>query len=195
MQLCTNKRELAVAFVFARILPVVIGTPQTSPRGVSIFASALSGMLDLLKSIAEVDFPFSPLYSICISFALEIFDGLPDAIALTNGVNLRMLSITSRYFSFEYLLCLGEEDEDVDPDDIFKGHERNYIIQKIVQGKLIIDIPNVIYQMSPTERLTILKALKEKKINCDYEELIVKLTESEKKYLFGGQYYVVQKRK
>lgn len=97
--------------------------------------------------------------------------------------------------SFEYLLCLGEEDEDVDPDDIFKGHERNYIIQKIVQGKLIIDIPNVIYQMSPTERLTILKALKEKKINCDYEELIVKLTESEKKYLFGGQYYVVQKRK
>ena len=46
--------------------------------------------------------------------------------------------------SFEYLLCLGEEDGDIDPDDIFKGHERNYIIQKIVQGKLDIDIPNVI---------------------------------------------------
>ena len=49
--------------------------------------------------------------------------------------------------------------------------------------------------MSPTERLTILKALREKKINCNYEELVIKLTESEKKYLFGGQYYVVQKRK
>ena len=97
--------------------------------------------------------------------------------------------------SFEYLLCLGEDDGDIDPDDIFKGHERSYIIQKIVQGKLIVDIPNVIYQMSPTERLTILKAIKEKKINCNYEELVIKLTESEKKYLFGGQYYVVQKRK
>ena len=96
--------------------------------------------------------------------------------------------------SFEYLLCLGEDDGDIDPDDIFKGHERSYIIQKIVQGKLIVDIPNVIYQMSPTERLTILKAIKEKKINCNYEELVIKLTESEKKYLFGGQYYVVQKR-
>lgn len=97
--------------------------------------------------------------------------------------------------SFEYLLCLGEDDGDIDPDDVFKGHERSYIIQKIVQGKLIVDIPNVIYQMSPTERLTILKAIKEKKINCNYEELVIKLTESEKKYLFGGQYYVVQKRK
>ena len=97
--------------------------------------------------------------------------------------------------SFEYLLCLGEEDLDVDPENIFNGHERNYIIQKIVQGKLDVNISDVIYQMSPTERLTILKALKEKKINCNYEELVVKLTESEKKYLFGGQYYVVQKRK
>ncbi len=97
--------------------------------------------------------------------------------------------------SFEYLLCLGDEDVDVDPENIFNGHERNYIIQKIVQGKLDVNISDVIYQMSPTERLTILKALKEKKINCNYEELIVKLTESEKKYLFGGQYYVVQKRK
>ena len=69
------------------------------------------------------------------------------------------------------------------------------IIEIKPRGKLDIDIPNVIYQMSPTERLTILKALREKKINCNYEELIIKLTESEKKYLFGGQYYVVQKRK
>ena len=97
--------------------------------------------------------------------------------------------------SFEYLLCLGEEDGDIDPDDIFNGHERNFVIQNIIQGKIKVDIPNVIYQMSPTERLTILKAIKEKKIECNYEELIVKLTESEKKYLFGGAYYVVQKRK
>ncbi|MBE6143412.1 MAG: helix-turn-helix transcriptional regulator [Erysipelotrichaceae bacterium] len=98
--------------------------------------------------------------------------------------------------SFEYLLCLGEEGSlDIDPDDIFNGHERNFVIQNIIQGKIKVDIPNVIYQMSPTERLTILKGIKEKKIECNYEELVVKLTESEKKYLFGGAYYVVQKRK
>lgn len=97
--------------------------------------------------------------------------------------------------SFEYLLCLNENDDlDIDPNNLFLGHERNYIIQKIVHGKLIVNIPDVLYQMSPTERLTILKAIKEKRVECNYEELIVKLTESEKKYLLGGAYYVVQKR-
>lgn len=97
--------------------------------------------------------------------------------------------------SFEYLLCLDEtEDIDVDEHDIFNGHERSYIIKKIVNGEIKVKIPDVIYQMSPTERLTILKAIKEKRLECDYEELVVKLTESEKKYLFGGAYYVVQKR-
>ena len=96
--------------------------------------------------------------------------------------------------SFDYLLCLNEEIGEIDPDDIFNGHERNYVINQIIQGKVRVNIPDVIYQMSPTERLVILKAIKEKKLTCDFEELQVKLTESEKKYLFGGIYYVVQKR-
>lgn len=96
--------------------------------------------------------------------------------------------------SFDYLLCLNEEIGEIDPDDIFNGHERNYVINQIIQGKVRVNVPDVIYQMSPTERLVILKAIKEKKLTCDFEELQVKLTESEKKYLFGGIYYVVQKR-
>jgi transcriptional regulator with XRE-family HTH domain len=97
--------------------------------------------------------------------------------------------------TFEYLLGLDDkENMKIDPDDIFNGHERNYIIQNIIHGKIKVNIPDVIYQMSPTERLIILKAVKENRLECDFKELIVKLTESEKKYLFGGAYYVVQKR-
>jgi transcriptional regulator with XRE-family HTH domain len=96
--------------------------------------------------------------------------------------------------SFDYLLCLNEDIGEIDPNDIFNGHERSYVINQIIQGKVVVNIPDVIYQMSPTERLVILKAIKEKKLICDLEELKVKLTESEKKYLFGGIYYVVQKR-
>ena len=96
--------------------------------------------------------------------------------------------------SFEYLLCLDDNEEiDVDEHDIFRGHERSFIINKIVNGELKVNIPDVFYQMSPTERLTILKAIRDKKISCNEQELIVKLTESEKKYLFGGAYYVVCK--
>lgn len=95
--------------------------------------------------------------------------------------------------SFDYLLCLNEEIGEIDPNDIFNGHERNYVINQIVNNKIQINIPDVLYQMSPTERLVILKAIKENKLTCDLKELAVKLTESEMKYLFGGVYYV-QKR-
>lgn len=97
--------------------------------------------------------------------------------------------------TFEYLLCLNEEENiDIDENDIFNGHERSYVIKKIINGDVKVNIPDVLYQMSPTERMSILKVVKEGKISCDLEELRVKLTESEKKYLFGGAYYVVQKR-
>lgn len=97
--------------------------------------------------------------------------------------------------TFEYLLCLNEvENIDIDENDIFNGHERSYVIKKIINGDVKVNIPDVLYQMSPTERMSILKVVKEGKISCDLEELRVKLTESEKKYLFGGAYYVVQKR-
>ena len=97
--------------------------------------------------------------------------------------------------TFEYLLCLNEEENiDIDENDIFNGHERSYVIKKIINGDVKVNIPDVLYQMSPTERMSILKVVKEGKMSCDLEELRVKLTESEKKYLFGGAYYVVQKR-
>lgn len=98
--------------------------------------------------------------------------------------------------SFEEILCLNEEKEiDIDPEDIFLGHNRKYVIDEIVKGNIKLNIPDVLYQMSPLERMTILKAVKEDRIKCNIEELVVKLTQAEQRYLFGGAYYVLGKIK
>lgn len=86
--------------------------------------------------------------------------------------------------SFEEILCLDEEIE-IDEENIFHGHERLFIVNKIINNEIDVNLANVFYQFSPRERMVILKAIKEKKINANINELVVKLTESEKKYLGG----------
>ena len=86
--------------------------------------------------------------------------------------------------TFEELLCMGQPVSF--EEDIFKGHSRSFVVQSIVDGKLKVNIPDKLYQFSPAERKLILKAVKDGKIITDLEELTVKLTESEKLYLFGG---------
>ena len=83
-------------------------------------------------------------------------------------------------------MCLDEKIE-IDNDDIFKGHERLFIINKIINNELDVYLPDVFYQFSPSERMIILKAIKEKRINTNLNDLVVKLTNSEKAYL-GGNY-------
>jgi transcriptional regulator with XRE-family HTH domain len=94
--------------------------------------------------------------------------------------------------SFEEMLCL-EKDIEVDPDNLFVGHERSFIIEQIIKKKIKVNIPDVLYQMSPAERLVILKAIKEDKLEVDTEELICKLTKSEMRYLTGGNVYEIAK--
>ena len=84
--------------------------------------------------------------------------------------------------SFEELLCLNEK-IDVDPDDIFKGHDRLFIVNSICRGELEVNIPDVLYQFSPSERLLVLRSIKEGKIETNIDELLVKLTPSELKFL------------
>ena len=86
--------------------------------------------------------------------------------------------------TFEELLCMGQS-VSFEPEDIFKGHSRNFVVQSIITGKLNVILPDVLYQFSPAERTVILKAVKEGKIPTDLGELSVKLTESEKLYLFN----------
>lgn len=86
--------------------------------------------------------------------------------------------------SFEEILCLDEEIE-IDEENIFHGHERLFIVNKIINNEIDVNLANVFYQFSPRERMVVLKAIKEKRINTNINELVVKLTESEKKYLGG----------
>ena len=94
--------------------------------------------------------------------------------------------------SFEEILCLNDKD-DIDPDNLFVGHERSYVIEKIINNEIKVDISDILYQMSPSERLVILKAIKEDKIKVDLEELYCKLTRSEIRYLTGGVVYEIKK--
>lgn len=99
---------------------------------------------------------------------------------------VEMVVELSRIFnvSFDDLLCLNESFE-IDEHDIFKNHDRHFIINKIITGKLVVSIPDIFYQLSPVERLTILSKIKDETIKTNLSELIVKLTPSELKYLGG----------
>ena len=87
--------------------------------------------------------------------------------------------------SFEEILCLDEKIV-IDNDNIFKGHERLFIINKIINQEIDLYLPDVFYQFSPSERMIVLKAIKEKKLKTNINELMVKLTNSEKVFLGGN---------
>lgn len=99
---------------------------------------------------------------------------------------VEMVVELSRIFnvSFDDLLCLNESFE-IDEHDIFKNHDRHFIINKIITGEFEVSIPDIFYQLSPVERLTILSKIKDETIKTNLSELIVKLTPSELKYLGG----------
>lgn len=86
------------------------------------------------------------------------------------------------HITFEELLCLNDENN-INPEDIFHGHDRLYIINEIINGNLVVDIPNIFYQLSPVERMMILREIKSKKLRCNLNELIPKLTPGEQNYL------------
>ena len=111
----------------------------------------------------------------------------------TSVPSLDTLSQISKLFSVssEELLGLFDKEKlDVDENDIFRGHDRSFILSKIVSGEVKVKIHDVLYQMSPAERMYILKHLKEGKLKASPRELWVKLTPSEQKYL-GGTIYEI----
>ena len=85
--------------------------------------------------------------------------------------------------SFEELLCLEDEVE-VDPLDIFKGHDRRFIIKEICNKRLDLKLSEVFYQLSTSERRQVLLSMKNNNEIID-NDLLVKLTEEEKKLLNG----------
>jgi len=85
--------------------------------------------------------------------------------------------------SFEEILCLDEKIDDIDPNDIFKGHSREYIIQNIIDRKIRLDIPEIMYQLSPAERMMIIQAVNNKKLKVDHSSLLAHLSSEERAFL------------
>lgn len=107
----------------------------------------------------------------------------------TSVPSIDTLCEISRIFgvSFEQILGLFDDESiEIDENDIFRGHDRSFIISKIASGEISVNVPDVFYQMSPAERMYILKHIKEGRISINKKELWVKLTPSEQKY-FGGK--------
>lgn len=86
--------------------------------------------------------------------------------------------------SIDEILCLDQE-VIVDENNIFKGHERIFIINQLINNRLDCNIPDIFYQLSPQERMLVLNSIKLGTTKCDMNDLYVKLTESEKKYIGG----------
>ena len=112
-----------------------------------------------------------------------------------NGLSapsLEALAEMSRMFgvSFEEILGLSEPAAAVDEENIFAGKDRAYVVTKIASGELEVNVPDVLYQMSPGERIYILKAIKAGRIFVDMESLWPRLTPSEQKYLGGMEYEI-----
>lgn len=94
----------------------------------------------------------------------------------------------SRIFglSFEELLCL-EEDVEIDPENIFAGHDRDFIVEGIIDGRIKTDLEDVFYQFSPSERMRILIAIREGRFLYPVtEDLQSVLTRGERKFMNGG---------
>ena len=101
----------------------------------------------------------------------------------------------SRMFSvsFEEILGLFEEPEyPEDEENIFLGKDRGYIVTSIAKGDFRVNLPSVFYQMSPAERMYVLRHVKDGSLKTDIEELWVKLTLSEQRFL-GGSIDEIQK--
>ena len=84
--------------------------------------------------------------------------------------------------TIEDLLCLNKPTA-VDPDDIFAGHERLFVIKSIIEGTMKVDIPENFYRFSQEERIMILKAIKNGALETDIENLKPRLTPAEQKFL------------
>jgi transcriptional regulator with XRE-family HTH domain len=86
---------------------------------------------------------------------------------------------------FEEILCL-EEKLALDKNDIFKGHDRAYVLRCIIEGKAQVDLPAALYQCTGSERLRLIRAVKEGKIPCKTSLLLPELTPEERECLEKG---------
>ena len=84
--------------------------------------------------------------------------------------------------TFKELLCLNDEIY-VDENDIFKGRNRLFVVQSVIDGNIKVNLSEVFYQFSPIERTMVLKAIKEGRLETKMDELYPKLTSGEQNFI------------
>ena len=87
--------------------------------------------------------------------------------------------------SIEEILCLNDDSRiEIDESNIFKGHNRKYILEKIIDGEIKVDLVNVFYQFSPIERVLVINAIREEKLKVNINDFSTRLTDAEKRLLY-----------
>ena len=87
--------------------------------------------------------------------------------------------------SIEEILCLNDDSRiEVDESNIFKGHNRKYILDKIIDGEIKVDLVNVFYQFSSIERVLVINAIREDKLKVNINDFSTRLTDAEKRLLY-----------
>jgi len=92
--------------------------------------------------------------------------------------------------SFEELLCLNEEP---DPQNLFRGHNREYVVRRICDGELKVDLPEVFWQFSSEERMQVLSSIKRKGEKID-GVLYDRLSTSEQVFMRDNLNFVRRKK-
>lgn len=88
--------------------------------------------------------------------------------------------------SLEKLLCLNKEIH-LDEKDIFKRHSRMFVVKQIASGACNYDVAANFNIFFPQERLLLLRAVKEGKLQVNMPLLHGKLTPEEMRFLTGGK--------
>ena len=86
----------------------------------------------------------------------------------------------------ETLLCL-EEPVNVNPENIFQGYSREFILNLMEEGTFPLPLADVFYQLSPQERMRVLCAYM-KRYKTIPHDLYVKLTVAEQQMINKGGY-------
>lgn len=84
------------------------------------------------------------------------------------------------------LLCInGNDNGDIDPDNIFAYRSREYVLKLMTTGQFPIAVDRVFYQLSPDERMRVLQSMKNRHCKIDHD-LFVKLTVAEQQLVRRG---------
>jgi transcriptional regulator with XRE-family HTH domain len=98
--------------------------------------------------------------------------------------NIDMVITLSQYFltSIDDILCLNENPK-FDHENIFSSHSRDFVIDSIINGKLKVDIIQVMKELTQLERVRIIVSINDGLIKCDEKLLRKHLLISEQKLL------------